>query len=271
MLTPVAAGRVMLTIAALGLVVSVVGTAVGWRLAGDLDQGVGQSLELTADVLTTVDESFALADDSLEILGEGVGEAERAVRALSASMREGAGALEGATDLTGGEVADALESVENSLPDVESAAEAIDDTLAALNALPFGVSYGPDRPLGETIGELREELRELPDDLREQAAQVEQMQEELTEATEGTAATARSLAELEEQLEAASELIDDYASSTGEAQGLIEEQREVLAASATRTRMMVLAFGVVFALSQFVPLYLGWSLLGRGRVVGPEV
>jgi hypothetical protein len=96
----------MIAIAVLGLVVSLVGTVVGWQLVGDLDRGVGQSLELTGEVLVTVDESFTIAEDALEILTAGVDEAESAVRSLSRSLEEGEDALASVTALTGDEIDD---------------------------------------------------------------------------------------------------------------------------------------------------------------------
>jgi chromosome segregation ATPase len=258
----------MVGIAILGLVVGVVGTVIAAQLARDLDRGVGQSLELTAAVLETVDDSFVIAEDALDILLEGVVEAEAAVRALSRSMAEGQDALVAATELTGGEVADALENVERSLPAIQSAANAIDGTLAALSALPFGLAYDADEPLGASIGALREDLRGLPQELRAQAEQAERTTSELSAATAGTLATADSLGELDDRLADAAELIGQYALRTGEARTLVDEQRDALAGSASRAQVMVVAFGVMFVLSQFVPLYLGLALLGRAEVLG---
>jgi uncharacterized phage infection (PIP) family protein YhgE len=240
----------MIAIAVLGLVVSLVGTVVGWQLVGDLDRGVGQSLELTGEVLVTVDESFTIAEDALEILTAGVDEAESAVRSLSRSLEEGEDALASATALTGDEIADALESVERSLPDVEAAANAIDDALRTLDALPLPFDYDPERPLGDTIGDLRTDLRELPDELREQAAQVELMSQELSAATAGARATADALAQLEDRLGAASELIADYALSTGDARVLVDEQRDVLATSVRRARALGLSLSSITALAE---------------------
>jgi chromosome segregation ATPase len=267
-LSPLLAGRLMVGIAILGLVVGVVGTVIAAQLARDLDRGVGQSLELTASVLETIDDSFVIAEDALAILIEGVAEAETAVRALSRSMAEGQDALTAATDLTGGEVADALENVEQSLPAIQSAADTIDATLAALSTLPFGPAYDADRSLGASIGELREDLRGLPEELRQQAEQVERTTTELTAATAGTVATADSLAELDDRLVDASELVGQYALRTGEARALVDTQRDALTSSASRAQVMVVAFGVMFVLAQFVPFYLGFALLGRAEVVG---
>ena len=254
---PMVAGRIMIGIGILGLLVTVVGTLVGWQLVTDLHAGVGRSLEVTGEVLETVDESFVVAEDALGILGEGVAEAEGAVRALGRSLREGQDALASATRLTGGDVADALESVEQGLPAMQAAAETIDDTLSALSRLPIPLSYDPEHPLGESIGALREDLDGLPDELREQAEQVERTSEELTAATEGTLAMADSLGQLQERVAETTELVGQYQLRAREARTLVTEQAESLSGSAARARVLVVAFGLVFAASQFVPLYLG--------------
>lgn len=262
----------MLAIAGLGAIVGVVGTFLGWQLARDLDRGTADSLELTAGVLATVDESFLVAGDSLTILIDGVRDAEAATRALGRAMDEGEAALLAATELTGGEIADALESVEASLPGIESAAAVIDTTLGALSALPFGPDHDRDSPLAPSIAELRRDLDGLPEALRLQAAQVERTTRELTTATDATMATADRLGELAERLSEAGELIGRFGDDTGEVQELISRQQAALAVSGVRMRLLVLLGGLTFVLTQFVPLYLGLRLLGRGIAgASPEV
>lgn len=270
MLSPLRAGRMMLAIAVIGVAASLVGAVVAVQVVGELDEGGEQSLEVTAAVLATVDESFVVAEGALEILDEGVREAEAAVRALAASMAEGEEALASVTELTGGDLADALERVEQALPAVESAAAAIDGTLELLGALPLGPSYSPDRTLGESIGELRGGLDGIPDQLREQAEQAERTTEELTAATEGTLATAESLGELRGRLDAAAGLLDDYAAQTGDARELVAAQQEDLASGARRAQWLAVGLGLVFALSQFVPAYVGLTLVrGTDAAVPP--
>jgi hypothetical protein len=76
LLSPVTAGRVMIGVAIIGLVVSVVGGLVGRQLVVDLDRGVEQSLVVAAELVETLDSSFEAADEGLEIVVEGVVEAE---------------------------------------------------------------------------------------------------------------------------------------------------------------------------------------------------
>jgi methyl-accepting chemotaxis protein len=267
MVSPVVAGRVMVVIAVAGILVGLVGTLLVRQLVADIGTGVDASLELTTGVLGTVDESFAVTEDALAILVEGTTEAGTAVAALGDSLTEGQAALDAATQLTGEDIADAVAAIEEALPAVQSAARTIDQTLGALSSLPLGLAYDPSAPLADTIGELREGLVGLPDELRDQAEQIEDTAASLGEATDSTVATAASLRELQVRLQEAQTLVGDYARQSDDARTLIDEQRGVLAASATRTQVVVVLFGLVFVLGQFVPLYLGLALLG-GRPIG---
>ena len=265
MITTSVAGRVIVGIAVATLLVTLVGTVVAQYLVHDFQVGVAESLQLTDDVLDTVDESFVIAQEALVIIGDGVAEAHLAVRALGGSMEEGQQALDTLTDLTGVEIADALEDVEAALPAIQQAATAIDDTLATLSLLPFGLNYDPARPLGAAIGGISDGLEGLPDELRSQADQIERTSAGLDAATQSTLATADSLAALDERIDAAVDLLGGYADRTAEAAQLVDRQHDALDTTARRARLLIIAFGLVFALGQFGPIYLGLAL-ARGSM-----
>lgn len=265
------AGRLMLGIGVLGLVVALVATLVAQKLVGDLTGGVDQSIELTLDVLETADESFVVAEQALLIVADGTDEASGAVRALGRSLDDGNEALERARVLTGEEIAAALEQVEDAMPALQQAAAAIERTLRALDSLPLGLTYAPERTLVDTIGELRGGLEGIPEQLRDQAAQIEGTADSLTEATAGTMATADALEELVERLDEAAALVGDYASRASEARALVDAQREVAAGNLVQARWMIWVVGLTVALGQFVPLYLGWALrAGQLGSPGPQ-
>ena len=259
------AGRVIAGVAVVTLVVTLIGTFVAQQLIRDFHLGVAQSLTLTADVLDTVDESFVIAEEALVIIGTGVTDAQGAVQSLGGSMEQGQQALDSLTALTGVEVADAIEDVEQALPAMEQAAAAIDDTLATLNRLPLGLTYDPASPLGDSIGEVATGLEGLPGELRAQADQVEATSAELADAAQSTLATADSLAALDERIDAAAGLVGGYAERTTEAALVVDQQRDALDGTATRARILLVTFGVIFALGQFGPIYLGLAL-AQGRL-----
>ncbi len=251
------AGRIMLGAAGLGLLASLLGVVVGWSVVSDLERGVGQSLTLTSTALETIDESTVVIESALEVVVDGVTEAELGVTAMAAGMAEGEVALAALTALTGEDVADALEAVADTLPAVERAARTIDQALLTLQALPFGFSYDAEQPLGEAIGEIRSNIADLPEELRSQSEQAEDVTRQLSEATEHTRQTARSMRTLGERLEAARLILQQYGDATSEARELIADQQAALGTSIARARLALVGFGLAFALAQFVPFYLG--------------
>jgi hypothetical protein len=258
---PDVAGRVMIAIGIVGLVVSVIGTVIGRQLVTDLETGVSQSLELTGDVLVTVDDSFVVADEALDTIAAGIVDAEVAVRSVGGSLATGQVAVDAVAGLASNEIAGAVDTIESAMATVERAAGTIDDALAALGSLPFGPSYDANRPLGRATGQVTGALSGLSDELRDQAEQIERTSEGFADAADGMLGTADALADLETRLDAAAGLLGAYAERTAEAQVLVAEQQEVLAGSAGRFRVTLIAFGIAFALGQFVPFYLGWLLL----------
>ncbi|MCA1782072.1 MAG: hypothetical protein LC679_07835 [Intrasporangiaceae bacterium] len=265
------AGRLMLGIGVLGLVVTLVAALVAQKLVGDLIGGVDESLELTVDLLETVDESFVVVEEALLIVADGTEGASDAVRALGRGLDDGSVALESARELTGQEIADALEQVEGAMPALQQAAGAIERTLRTLDSLPLGLTYAPERTLVDTIGELRGGLEGIPEQLRDQAAQIEGTADSLTEATAGTMATADALEELVGRLDEAASLAGDYSVQAVEARQLVDAQREVAATNLVQARWMIWIVALTVALGQFVPLYLGWVLrAGRLGPPGPR-
>lgn len=261
---PDLAGRIMIAIAVFGLLVSMVGTVIGRQLVTDLEDGVGQSLTLTGEVLATVDDSFVVADEALETIAAGIVDAEVAVRSVGGSLATGQVAVDAVAGLASNEIAGAVDTIEAAMRAVETAAGTIDDALAALGSLPFGPSYDANRPLSRATGQVTGALAGLSDELRDQAEQIERTSEGFADAADGMIGTADALLDLQARLEAASTLLGSYAERTAEARQLVAEQEEVLAASAGRFRVTLIAFGLAFALGQFVPFYLGWLLLRGG-------
>lgn len=261
MVSATVAGRVMIAVGVFGLLVSVVGGIVGRQLVADLDDGVGQTLTLSAEVLDTVASSFEAAEAALVTVADGVLDAEVAVRTVGESLGDGEAALAAVADLADERLASTVETIEGALTTVEGAATVIDDTLATLGSLPIGPSYDPDRPLGTSIGQVRDALAGLSDQLRDQADQIERTSAQLAAASDGIVGTADALVDLERELTTASELIVDYTDQTEQARVLVAAQQDSLAVSARRAQLLVVALAVAFALGQVVPLYLGVCLL----------
>ncbi|MEP4648776.1 MAG: hypothetical protein ABJ314_01220, partial [Ilumatobacter sp.] len=54
-------GRVMIAVAAVGVVVALVGSVVAWQLVGSLDDSSRQTLDVTIDTIDSIEASLDLA------------------------------------------------------------------------------------------------------------------------------------------------------------------------------------------------------------------
>lgn len=249
----------MIAIAAASLLATLVAVIVVWQLIGDVSLTAIESLDVAREGAGQADEALILAVDVLATLEGGLDDAHRAVESLGASMTQGRDALEGVERLTGEDLADALENVEEALPAIEQAASAIDDTIAVLGALG---GRAPSEPsLASSIAQLAAGLSGLPEDLREQAERIGRTSEELEDTAAATLDAARALEEMRERTRRARSLVEGSAEAATDLDGRIERQQEVLGSSARRARILAVMLAMIFASSQFVPLYLGRQLL----------
>lgn len=253
-------GAVMIAVGVFGIVASMIGVIVGMQLVAQIDTALGRSLALTADSLRTVDASLQIAEDTVGLLGEGIGEAERTSRGLVTTIDEGEQALGSIADLTGTELADSLEAIDDSMPALIQVAAAIDTSLSALSQVPFGPPYDPERPFDESMRSLQDSLDGLPERLRDQAVLIDDASANLADLGTGTTAIADSLSELDAGLTQAMGLLQGYSATATQARELIGETERQLSRQATLARIMVAVVGLVIALGQIVPLYFGWLL-----------
>lgn len=250
-------GRIMRAIGIAGVLSGLAAIAVGLWLVQDLDVLLGQSLELTAESITTVDSSLAVATDTVAVVGDGLARAEQTSRGLEGSLVEGADLLNETSRLLRGDIASSLESVQRSMPALIQVGGTIDTTLRAVDQLPVGPQYNPEEPFDETLRALQQDLEGLPADLRTQADTVDQAGANLREVGEQGAAIATSLGAVRTSLDEAGEILGEYRSTAGDAQDLLAQTSSDLDRRLLVVRILIVVLGVVFCAGQALPLYLG--------------
>lgn len=255
------AGRVLLGIGTVGALVSVLAMVVGWRFLSELDGALESSLGVTAEALDALDASVALADETVGRIEAVLTRTERTTDELAGTIDDTAAALEGVADLSEQELAGSLAAVERSLPALIDVAAVIDRTLGALSRVPFGPDYDPDEPFDDSLREIQRQMDGLPEGLREQAALIRDGQRGLSDLGRGVEGLADEVGAMAATLAAADELLDEYASTAGEAQQVIADSDSSLGTQLAVARGLVVALGLVLVVGQLVPLGLGWILL----------
>lgn len=260
-------GRIMRAVGVIGVVSGIATIIVGLWLVQDLDLLLGRSLDLTAESLTTVDSSLAVATDTVAVVGEGLSRAEQTSKGLEGTLVNGADLLGETGSLLRGDVASSLESVQRSMPALIQVGGTIDSTLRAIGQLPIGPEYNPREPFDDTLRALQQDLEGLPADLRTQADTIDDAGANLRDVGAQSAAIAVSLGDVRESLTEAGNILGDYRSTAGEARDLLTQTSDDLTRRLVVVRILIVLLGVVYSAGQALPLYLGHRLAGARATV----
>lgn len=257
------AGRIMLGIGTVGVVVSIAGTVVGLGLLAELDKALEGSIGLTAPVVDALGSTGELAEETVVVLERSLQQTESTTRDLGAAFRHAETVLGTTADLTEGRIAGALEAVEQTMPALVEAGALIDRTLSALDALPFGPDYDPPQPFDVSLRALQREMAGLPAALREQAVLIREGRESLGTVRQGTVAIADDLEALHATIGPALDVLRDYSDRATRARDLSGGRGSTLGQQLTMARFLVVVLGATLLFGQLVPLGIGWLLLNR--------
>ncbi len=254
-------GRLMVITGCVGLLVSIVGTIVGYQLVGQVGRSVDDSLELTTKALTSVDDSIAVTRALVVTADDGIGSIVETVQAVSDALAVSSKSTTDVQAFLSGSLPDSIDAINNVLPTIEDVAGTIDDTLKTLSRAPFGPNYDPAVPFDESIHELVVALDGLPADLRTMSADLDDVSASLVDVQAGIDDLKIALADLRTQVSDVDRLLDEYESTAAEAASLAKRSRSDLQDSERWSKLLVVLLGLVFAAGQVVPLWLGRSLM----------
>ncbi len=248
------------------IVAAIVGVAVaglgGWVTARSTT-AAGDTLDLTVEALRAADEGVAVAGDAVDGVRGVLTEAQATIFAAGIALGEAAPLVDEVAETLGTDVADAVDSAVDSLPALVEVGGVIDATLGALGFI-TGNPYEPDVPLDEALADLETALAPIPEQLRTQAASLQEANATTTNLAEGLRATAEELSMLGRSLEEASILLDEYGETTADALALADDLGRDLDRLRVPAVVAVIAVGLLLAVSQLVPVLVGLGLRGTG-------
>lgn len=256
-------GGTMIAIAAVGVVVALVGTVVAWQLVGRLDDSSRQTLTVTIQTIDSIEDSLDLAADVITATTDSVDAAAESLDALDESFDAATGVVGEIDDLTE-IVGPTLEEAGASLRQLEGVGNGIDDLLGDLSSIPFGPDYDPERGLGETIGDVATELEALPAEFEQTSNDLDTFETSIDELQVEIAVLASSVGEVSAELEGSDTIIDQYRTNLADARSIAVVTRDDLDSNVGLMRLILLIGGLNLALGQIVPFWLGRSLLRSG-------
>jgi hypothetical protein len=258
------AGRTMIAVSCVGLVVSLTGIVVGWRLLDQLESDVDESLALSGDALVTLDESLDVADAVIESIAQGLATVEETLTTVDASFGAGTTVLDDAADTTE-QLPVSIARIDAALADAAVAAAVVDDALAQIDALPFGVDLDRGNAIGPSLEQLRTELAPIGENLATTSADLRELSSASTRLQSDLRRLRADVAAVNANLARSGDLVDEYRRTAGDALNLAERSRADLGADMTVSRVLLVILGLTLAVGQIVPFWVGRELLLEER------
>lgn len=258
------AGRVMVAVAVVGLVVSAAGTLVAWQLVGEINASTRDTLDVTIETIDSVENSIDLADQVLAASSDTIETGASTLAAVAESFEAATGVVEEIDDLST-TVGPALGEAATTLRQLEGVGATIDDLLGNLSSIPFGPDYRPDRGLGETIGELADDIEQLPGEFLQTSNDLQGFNTSLDDLELEIVRLSLDIADVSARLEGSDAIIDGYRQNVSDARAVAVSTRDDLDGDVTLMRLLLVIGGANLAVGQIVPYWIGRGLLVSAR------
>jgi hypothetical protein len=267
-------GIVLLIVGLLGLLISVGGTLVSRGVVAGLGSSVQTTLDLATESLDAVGDTLALTKTTVDQAGTSIDTLVETAANVSATMSDTLPVLDKVTDSATRQIPDSIEAVQDAIPAVAEAAGAIDDTLRVLNSFEvnrrvfgvdiqfdLGIDYQPDEPLDDTVLTLGSSLDGIPANLRALESDMVQTSQNVSLVGGNIDSIAGDLESISQTVDDINPLLDQYIDIVGQTKTLIAQAQKDLDGQLGMLQLAVTALFTWLGLNQFVPLYLGWTLL----------
>ncbi|MEP7055602.1 MAG: hypothetical protein ABI912_10185 [Actinomycetota bacterium] len=259
-------GKAMIAVGVAGILIGLMTAFAGQSLAHQVERSGDDRLRLTAEALATVSDSVTATQSIVESVRTGMTSIRTTMTTVETSLADTSTALTQGGTLLGSSLPKALEAVNGVLPTIESIAGSVDSTLRLLDRVPFGPSYQPVEPFDQAIGRLSTALKPLPDELRTLGASFDNMTGQSKAMSADVARLGGDLETLNAKLVNVGTLLDRYATAATNAKELAQSSRRDLSRSTNLTKWWLGLLGLIFALGQIVPIWLGAVLLSGADV-----
>ena len=260
------AGRIMVATALVSLLIAVVATVVLWQLIGAINRASGETLDVTVDALESLESTVELADDLISSTSQSLLAVEETLDSVSGSFEAGSQTVTDVGDVTA-TAEPALRDAEETLRVLAGVGGEIDGVLVGLSSIPLGPDYDPEVGLEATFGRLADDLEPLPDELAATTDSLTTFESNLAQLQTDVDALSGTIRVLNADLADSENLIADYRANVERAREVAERSQNDLDRDYTLLRLLLLVAAANFALSQLVPLWIGWELLfGRPAI-----
>lgn len=253
-------GRALTVAGAIGVAAALLVGVVGWILAGRVTTTLTETIDPFARIVDNLADSISASQVLFDRTTEAIEGIESATKSAVRTTDSVAEVLTQTAELAGGDIADSLESAVATLPGLIDTSRVIDRTMRALSLV--GVDYDPEVPLDQSLSTMESSLTPIPEQMREQAALLEQVNTDLAQVADAGRDLSGVLLETRLDMADAARVLSSAAANAESAVTSIETvQAEISTYTAmARTAVVIAAIALMAAAS--APLLLGLYLTG---------
>lgn len=276
-------GFIMLLTGLIILAAALAGAYFAGDVLGKAAADISTNLTLAADSLDTAADTLELSRNSINDVVLGLNTAVEATASASRTLNDSRPLLNNVAAVTTQEVPEAVEGIQNALPNIIEVASVIDKTLTTLSSvgidqtipLPFGgsiplrfdlgIDYNPEVPFDESLRVFEGGLEGLPESLRGLEDDLQATNNNLGTLSTDLQATSDNLATINTWIGETGPLMDQYIGLIGRLRSTVEQVGGRLNNYLSLVRVGSIVLLVAIGLSQLAPIYLGWELLTGRR------
>jgi hypothetical protein len=219
-------GLALVVAGAAGLIFIIAALVVVMRVREQATTGILARIDVADRALSATAQGLSVVDTSLTNAQATLGAIQLTTLGLAQAIGDNKPLVESLATLTGEDLPNSITATQQSLSRVEDSARVVDDTLAALNSVPFlgQLVYAPEESLSESLGNLNESLDSLWVTFRDVRTNLE--------------TTADNLDRVQSDIETVGENLGAIDDSLGDAEGVVDNYEQVVASLQTDLRTL---------------------------------
>ena len=216
--------------------------------AGDRALSLDQTLGASVAALRTADDTVAIVASMVDQLVNSLATVADAALDSIATIDDAESGLHKLAEITGEDVPRIVESLQEAMPALIQVADVIDGTLGTLSIV--GVPYDPDVPFDESLAGVAESIENLPEQVRQQAALIEEGGSGLGGIADQAGELIIEVGVAREQLKDGLGLLNQYRATTATAIEEVEAERGLIAIQVESEQSAIWWLGVAIVLAQ---------------------
>ncbi len=262
-------GIALLLAGILGLILSIGGLLVLPQLERQAEDVAAEQIEVFDRALAVTLDGLITAETSVVQAREAVDALEGIMADVSQTIDETTPVVEVAADLLNEQLPSTIETTQDALASVATSAQLVDDILVVISSIPLlgAESYSPDVTLYQGFQDVSDSMDGIPELLLMAGQGLDASTGNLQDIEEGFAAMGRSIGETTTSLESAQAVLKDYQQIVGELQGAVSYVRESLPGWLRAIRWGLTLTLIWLGIAQLGLMTQGWERLGRRRTL----